>query len=857
MEEKGHNANEYVYSALVSGLFKVGKSEQALRMWKEMMEKGCKPNTVVYSSLIDGLCREGKPNEAEEILSEMIRVGCKPNAYTYSSLMKGFFETGNSDKALLVWKDIAEKDGMNNDVCHGVLISGLCKDGKLKRSSDVEQGLKLFNEMLCKESDSKPDVVTYNILLNALCKQDSLSRAIDLLNNMLDQCCDPDSVTCNIFLSTLKGKLNPPQNEESGAKADDHSQDGSTVGRKIDRKYSEQNLNAPPSYEDAVNGARSPTYSERDGEPSQASAPKASSPPSSASPSDATAAAASLSPPAPATAPASANKKVGGFDEFDPRGSAAPTTSGGAQMDLLGSLSESFSSNSLALVPATQQTTTSEADASENSSHGHAFLATSTQPFDDPFGDGPFKAVTSANTSTSSFHPSSSQSSGLQQPIPQNTTTEFGSTFHDANYMPSGPSSAQLPSPQQELSSHNQDVDILADILPPSGSSLPVNSQTGYPVQASQPTLQAGFASQPGQPSLQTSYPLQPGQSVPMASTFPAQAGQASQMGFPTQSGQPTSLAGFPSQLGSSQAGIQNPLVGQSAESNAKFYGDNHLQSGSAGPAAMHMGQFSSAHGSQSVMPSSTMSSAIVPLPSKDKFETKSTVWADTLSRGLVNLNISGPKTNPLADIGVDFDSINRKERRMEKPTASTATSNVTMGKAMGSGSGIGRAGAVALRPSSNPMMGSGMGIGTTGGPGAIRQFGTDLSMIQQLFPGRTRNQVKLKYKKEERQHPMRLREALTNRAKDHSHFEKVIEHSQQIAAEENQNSNKDDSIDLTGNEDAEGTHEANEEEPKTERTDGQEIEDMTQDYMEIRSPVKCCDTEDDLYLWSQYKSDI
>ncbi|KAL2473999.1 uncharacterized protein Fot_49735 [Forsythia ovata] len=139
----------------------------------------------------------------------------------------------------------------------------------------------------------------------------------------------------------------------------------------------------------------------------------------------------------------------------------------------------------------------------------------------------------------------------------------------------------------------------------------------------------------------------------------------------------------------------------------------------------------------------------------------------------------------------------------------------------------------------------------------AIRQFGTDLSMIQQLFPGRTRNQVKLKYKKEERQHPMRLREALTNRAKDHSHFEKVIEHLQQIAAEENQNSNKDDSIDLTGNEDAEGTYEANEEEPKTERTEGQENEDMTQDYTEIQSPVKSCDTEDDLYLWSQYKSDI
>ena len=37
--------------------------------------------------------------------------------------------------------------------------------------------------------------------------------------------------------------------------------------------------------------------------------------------------------------------------------------------------------------------------------------------------------------------------------------------------------------------------------------------------------------------------------------------------------------------------------------------------------------------------------------------------------------------------------------------------------------------------------------------------------MIQQLFPGRTRHQVKLKFKKEERQYPIRLSEALASRA--------------------------------------------------------------------------------------------
>ncbi|KAI9115090.1 hypothetical protein K1719_014103 [Acacia pycnantha] len=109
---------------------------------------------------------------------------------------------------------------------------------------------------------------------------------------------------------------------------------------------------------------------------------------------------------------------------------------------------------------------------------------------------------------------------------------------------------------------------------------------------------------------------------------------------------------------------------------------------------------------------SSSGPNAPVSLQSTDKFETKSTVWADTLSRGLVNLNISGPKTNPLADIGIDFDAINRKEKRMEKPTITTVTSTVNMGKAMGSGSGIGRAGAGALRTPPNSMMGSGMGMG-------------------------------------------------------------------------------------------------------------------------------------------------
>ncbi|XP_060192327.1 transcription factor TFIIIB component B'' [Lycium barbarum] len=139
----------------------------------------------------------------------------------------------------------------------------------------------------------------------------------------------------------------------------------------------------------------------------------------------------------------------------------------------------------------------------------------------------------------------------------------------------------------------------------------------------------------------------------------------------------------------------------------------------------------------------------------------------------------------------------------------------------------------------------------------AVQQFGTDLSLIQQLFPGRTRRQLKLKYKKEEKQNPLGLHDALTNRSKDHSHFERVIEHLKQIEAEELQYADKDESVDLIGEEELEETQEINEEEAKSEHVEEKEAEAVEQDVPEMESPVKEDDIEDDFLKWSEYKSEV
>ncbi|CAN4078482.1 unnamed protein product [Withania somnifera] len=152
----------------------------------------------------------------------------------------------------------------------------------------------------------------------------------------------------------------------------------------------------------------------------------------------------------------------------------------------------------------------------------------------------------------------------------------------------------------------------------------------------------------------------------------------------------------------------------------------------------------------------------------------------------------------------------------------------------------------------------------------AVQQFGTDLSLIQQLFPGRTRRQLKLKYKKEERQNPFKLHDALTSRYKDHSYFERIIEHLKQIEAEELQYADRDESINLTGEEEMEGTQEINEEEAMSEQqlhtqeeeampehVEEKEVEAVEQDVPEIESPAKDYDSEDDFLKWSKYTSEV
>ncbi|KAK8279439.1 hypothetical protein V6Z12_D09G111300, partial [Gossypium hirsutum] len=139
---------------------------------------------------------------------------------------------------------------------------------------------------------------------------------------------------------------------------------------------------------------------------------------------------------------------------------------------------------------------------------------------------------------------------------------------------------------------------------------------------------------------------------------------------------------------------------------------------------------------------------------------------------------------------------------------------------------------------------------------GAIRQFGPDFSLIQQLFPGRSRHQIKLKFKNEERRSPFKLSEALASRASDHSYFAKVIEQLQQVSGADPEG-HGDVSNDLTCEEE-EVTPENNEEAAKSKQDEdvavGDQEADITQDHSSLKSN-EMDDEDDDDEILNSYQS--
>ncbi|KAK7390704.1 hypothetical protein VNO78_18722 [Psophocarpus tetragonolobus] len=147
----------------------------------------------------------------------------------------------------------------------------------------------------------------------------------------------------------------------------------------------------------------------------------------------------------------------------------APASANNVEMGLFGSLSESFSSNVLALVPSASETT-SQGNAKLDSTMSFTPPLSASKNFnpvfEDPLGDSPFKAIPSTETAPS--EPQTHQSLALSQSVGPKTESVSIIGFGDSFSALAGASDTRyLSLNSQFLATPLQETDILSDILPP------------------------------------------------------------------------------------------------------------------------------------------------------------------------------------------------------------------------------------------------------------------------------------------------------------------------------------------------------------------------------------------------------
>ncbi|KAI5075504.1 hypothetical protein GOP47_0009580 [Adiantum capillus-veneris] len=443
-----------------------------------------------------------------------------------------------------------------------------------------------------------------------------------------------------------------------GGRGDEYGADE----RRADRKPADPRMmTAPPSYEEALGSPDYRAEEQRDGGGLAAAVARASK---------SNASQVNNAPKAPST-----QSQSDDFDEFDPRASSA-TSAPTFQVDQPFSQAEQGGAvRVLSPGPVTSLSTALSSSSSDlfgdPGTYGLPPAAAVMRDLDgDVFGDNPFKAETLALTNTSitsaAVNPPLSVTGNGGVATVSVSTNSFGAYT---------PATTSIPSP------------------PMPAVMMSTNSFSAY---AAPPSL-VPSQSIPAPPSV-------PSQSVPAIfasgnlfgdDSFAAAFGSTSSAP-PTAASFTTSVASQANQFQatpSTSANGARPVVASFNTSTAPQMNQNLVA-----PTAASQPLYSIATQGQKPNPLPAMKSQ-----QEKKFETKSSVWADTLSKGLVDLNIAGPKSNPLADIGIDFDLLRTERIKEERATAKTST--VNMGRAMGSGSGLGLAGAGAIAPPAAPVL--------------------------------------------------------------------------------------------------------------------------------------------------------
>lgn len=224
-------ANAKLYTVLIYGWCKIGRTEMARRFLGEMLERGIQPNVITYNVVLNGICRhamlhpewkfETVIREAHEVLNEMHKRKLEPDVTSYSILLHVYTRAHKPQLCLDKLRTMKETGICPSVATYTSVVKCLCSCGRIedaeellcemtrqnvypsadtyncffkeyKGKNDFEGAMKLYRKMEEEDSLCSPNIHTYNMLLGMFMKLGKFGCAREIWDNMKVSGIGPD-----------------------------------------------------------------------------------------------------------------------------------------------------------------------------------------------------------------------------------------------------------------------------------------------------------------------------------------------------------------------------------------------------------------------------------------------------------------------------------------------------------------------------------------------------------------------------------------------------------------------------------------------------------------------------------------
>ena len=187
----------HAYTALVQGLSRAGKVDEAREWIREMRRHRVPPNAHTYSTIVDALVRRGDVGGAEAVVEEMREDGVEPTAVTYNTLLKSCVSNRSDETNSTM--DSASRDSRDSPETTGSSEASTSSSREETERVNLDRARRVLESMRAAGVDTT--VVTYNTLIDACIKNGEPTEAtMGVLGALVAAGHRPDVVTYTTLL---------------------------------------------------------------------------------------------------------------------------------------------------------------------------------------------------------------------------------------------------------------------------------------------------------------------------------------------------------------------------------------------------------------------------------------------------------------------------------------------------------------------------------------------------------------------------------------------------------------------------------------------------------------------------------